>query len=286
MGNIDVRLYNKATPLSVANFLGYVSRGDYQNTMIHRAADNPDGSNFVIQGGGYKFDGTTQQEPKNFPFITQQPPVLNEPGISNIRGTLAYAKTSDPNSATSEWFFNMQNNSFLDSPANGAFTVFGRVVGSGMSVADSIANLLTFGFMGDWSEAPMRNYTEDDYQGFVPVGGNNVVSMNIIVLNYPKGDYDFNGKVDSNDYLVWKNNFGSTTAAEADGNGDGIVNAADYTIWRDSFNQMSGPGSGASAAVSEPSCMSLAQITAVLWLVWFAAADLSSIIRLSGLCIT
>jgi cyclophilin family peptidyl-prolyl cis-trans isomerase len=276
VGNIDVRLYNQATPLSVANFLGYLNRGDYQNTMIHRSIPG-----FVIQGGGWKYDGTTQVEPQNFPQITSQPPVLNEPGISNLRGTLSYAKVGPPtgqqptpqtiNSATHEWFFNLANNSGMPPNGldyqNGSFTVFGRVVGNGMNIADAIAALPIYGFQGAWSDAPMRNYTPAQYNDFVPVGGNNVVSMSISVLNYPKGDYNFDGKVDINDLNVWKNSFGSKTAAEADGNGNGVVDDADYTIWRDTFGQISGPGSGAAAAVPEPASVLLFVMAAAMILV-------------------
>jgi cyclophilin family peptidyl-prolyl cis-trans isomerase len=116
-GNIDILLFPTA-PLTVANFLGYVSRGDYNNVLFHRS---PLG--FVLQGGGYR----TYASPDVFERIPTLSPVQNEPGISNLTGTIAMAKLGgNPNSATNEFFFNLQDNAANLDFQNGGFTVFGR----------------------------------------------------------------------------------------------------------------------------------------------------------------
>ena len=118
-GNIDVRMYDAATPLSVANFLNYAHSNRYDGTFIHRVPQAPASqgggtANFIIQGGGFALNNSIFAAA---PIVTD-PPVVNEPGISNLRGTLAFAKSARLNSATSQWFFNIGNNSFLDLPAN------------------------------------------------------------------------------------------------------------------------------------------------------------------------
>lgn len=137
LGNIDIELFDDDAPKTVANFLRYVIRGDYNNIAIHRSVPG-----FVIQGGGYTF------HPRIGIFhIPTDPPVLNEfsPLHSNSRGTIAMAKGNDPDSATSEWFINLVDNGnrdpyWLDS-TNGGYTVFGRVSDPGMAVVDTIASL-------------------------------------------------------------------------------------------------------------------------------------------------
>lgn len=134
-GSVDVELYDVEKPITSANFIRYVADGSYQSMFFHRVV--PD---FIIQGGGFRAIniGQTNEQAIN---VQIRPTITNEFGVGpflpNGPGTIAMAKTSDPNSATSQFFFNLRNNTSLDATNNaGGFTVFGRVI-RGTNVLES-----------------------------------------------------------------------------------------------------------------------------------------------------
>lgn len=130
-GDIVVQLNDKKAPITVRNFLEYVKSDFYSGTIFHRVVPG-----FVIQGGGYTIDNKARQ--------TRPPiPIESRNGLKNVRGTIAMARTSDPASATSQFFINLVNNNNLNATRTGwGYTVFGHVV-SGMNVVDKIASLPT-----------------------------------------------------------------------------------------------------------------------------------------------
>ncbi len=129
---VDIALFDAQTPQTVANFLAYLDAGRYQNNFFHRSVPG-----FIVQNGGFYFENDT-----TYNLVPTFPAVPNEPLLSNLRGTLAMAKLGgDPNSATSQWFINLADNSANLDAQNGGFTVFGRVLGAGMNVADAIAEI-------------------------------------------------------------------------------------------------------------------------------------------------
>lgn len=135
-GVIKLELFSDDTPLTVENFLNYVESGQYDGTFFHRSVPG-----FVLQGGGFAFDPDRGDFFSSGTYrIFQGDPVRNEPGISNVRGTVAMAKLGgDPDSATNQWFFNLADNSANLDAQNGGFTVFGQVLEDGMTVVDAIA---------------------------------------------------------------------------------------------------------------------------------------------------
>lgn len=138
LGTMDFILYNAETPQTVTNFMHYVNSGKYSDVIFHRTASLESGTPFIIQGGGFNGTGTASDFAK-VPVNPDVSGVPNEPGINNVRGTIAMAKLGgNPNSATDQFFVNLNDNRSILDAQNGGFTVFGRVAGNGMEVADDI----------------------------------------------------------------------------------------------------------------------------------------------------
>jgi len=148
-GNITIELYENEAPITVKNFLSYVSEGFYNNLIFHRVIPN-----FMIQGGG--FDSKMNQKPP-------KDPIKNEArrGLNNKRGTLAMARTNVINSATAQFFINLVNNDFLNHKDNSSsgfgYAVFGEVI-EGMDVVDSIGITRTHAY-GTYENVPMKTIT-------------------------------------------------------------------------------------------------------------------------------
>ncbi len=144
-GDIKIALDEKNAPVSVQNFLTYAQDGFYNNTIFHRVIDG-----FMIQGGG--FESNMQQK-------KTKAPIENEAnnGLKNNRGTVAMARTSDPHSATAQFYINLQDNDFLNysAPTNQGwgYAVFGKVI-AGMEVVDKIAKVKT-GSVGFHRDVPV-----------------------------------------------------------------------------------------------------------------------------------
>ena len=145
-GKITIELLNKEAPLSVANFIEYTKSGFYNGTVFHRVIPN-----FMIQGGGFTADlgqketrGTLKNEANN--------------GLRNLRGTVAMARRSEPDSATAQFFINLSENNFLDhqdeTNAGWGYAVFARVT-AGMDVVDKIAATATT-TVGPLSDVPAQ----------------------------------------------------------------------------------------------------------------------------------
>lgn len=176
MGDFEVALFDETAPASVKNFLDYVNSNAYKNNIFHRSIQD-----FVVQAGGYKI-GPPTGEDKIFSIypVTTKPAVKNEPKISNLLGTLAYAKLgNNANSATSQWFFNLDNNSANLDYQNGGFTVFGQVINNGMTIVNSIAALKTETLNDNFTDIPLIDFmanTKLEEDNFVTI-------YNIIVID-------------------------------------------------------------------------------------------------------
>lgn len=143
-GDIELELHSQEAPETVDNFLDYVDAGFYENTIFHRVIPG-----FMIQGGGFNTQGVQKE---TNPAISLE----SNNGLKNKRSTVAMARTSVPDSATSQFFINLDDNDFLNyQPNNPGYAVFATVV-SGMDVVDEIAQLQT------GSNGPHQDWPVDD----------------------------------------------------------------------------------------------------------------------------
>ena len=146
MGDIVIELNEQAAPVTVKNFLGYVEDGFFDGKIFHRVIKD-----FMIQGGGFTAEMVQGQT---------RDPIKNEAGngLKNDRGTIAMARTNDPDSATAQFFINHKNNDFLNYAGEGnpGYAVFGKTIES-MDVVDTIASVQTTtqGGMGDVPVEPV-----------------------------------------------------------------------------------------------------------------------------------
>jgi len=152
LGDITIELNAEKAPATVENFLTYVKEGFYNGKIFHRVI-----SDFMIQGGGFNTD--MEQAPTHDPIVNE---AAN--GLKNDRGTIAMARTNDPQSATAQFFINVKDNDPLNytSPAQPGYAVFGQVV-EGMDVVDAIKQVKTTQRMATMQgqQAPMSDVPEE-----------------------------------------------------------------------------------------------------------------------------
>ncbi|MEO5754614.1 MAG: peptidylprolyl isomerase, partial [Chthoniobacterales bacterium] len=180
LGDIDVVLFDQKTPITVDNFLRYIDSGAFYPTdlvtgdpaplFFHRS---PDPDDFVIQSGGYAAAQDLLNPPAIFPTpVPQFDPIVNEarPDLHNVRGTISMAKLpNDPDSATSQWFINLIDNSGPPSnldTTNGGYAVFGQVTTPSLAVIDTISDVptydATFLYGTAFMDLPLRNYSDSN----------------------------------------------------------------------------------------------------------------------------
>lgn len=163
LGNFEVLLDPSAAPISVSNFSVYAKRGAYDRSIIHRSTTyNPTGIQ-IVQGGGFELVVNTLVP------VATDPPIPLESGVANTRGTLAMARGDLPNSATSQWYFNVQSNPGLDFN----YAIFGRVMGTGMSVVDAIGQVTVY----NASQALGFAFTE------LPLLADSLSTENLVLIN-------------------------------------------------------------------------------------------------------
>ncbi len=257
-GDFQVNLYDETTPVTVENFLSYTNASNYNNSVIHRSIPG-----FIVQGGGFEVD--TVDNISSLSAVPTQSSIINEPIYSNVRATIAMAKTANNiNSATNQWFFNLADNSANLDLQNGGFTVFGEVIGDGMTVIDQIAGLTTCTY-SSFSEIPMHEAAEKGCSNLEqPFSDNFVTIYQVVVVDAsidsassltptPTIDTDNDGVANANDAFPtdsteWLDTDGDGTGnnADTDDDGDGHLDTDDYYPLDASRWEQPSSGSGGS----------------------------------------
>lgn len=168
-GDIVLELDAEKAPISVENFLSYVKNKHYDGTIFHRVMDG-----FMIQGGGFTLTGNKLVEKNTGKAIKNE----SQNGLKNLRGTIAMARTSDPNSATAQFFINVVDNAALDYPNHGGYAVFGKVI-EGMDVVDKIKSTPT-GNMNLTMRHPTTGANFDMPSQNVPVTNMLIISATVV----------------------------------------------------------------------------------------------------------
>jgi len=218
-GDIAIELFPNQAPITVDNFLQYVNSGFYNGLLFHRVVEG-----FVIQGGGfYVYDNTLYQRQAGDPIINE-----SYNGLGNFRGTIAMARTSEPNSATSQFFINHMDNFFLDR-ANAddgfGYCVFGRVL-TGMDVVDAIAQTPVENIGGGFTHFPYPTFVEI-YQAAIAQPG-----------YWLGADLDNSGIVNFEDFAAMAGNW-QKTAEQLQGDLDGnqTVDITDIELFADDWRK-------------------------------------------------
>jgi len=188
IGPINMEMLPAAAPLSVTNFLKYVTDGALEFSLVHRVDEGLG----IIQGGGYRIAFDLSGNVTGLEVVPTRAPIALEYNLPNVRGTVAMARTDDPNSATSQWFINQHDNTAIFNTSNGGgYAVFARVIGGGMNVVDAIGNLtevqgnLTVSGAPDgnvsFGSLPVINYNQEQGLGF----NNFIVTQPRVVPLFP-----------------------------------------------------------------------------------------------------
>lgn len=223
-GNFQIELLPGSAPNTVHNFLNYVSSGAYTDTIFHRSV-----TNFIVQTGGFTSPSTTFTSTSQFATIPTQSPVALEYALPNTLGTVAMARTSDPNSATDQWFINtVDNTNTLGQSNGGGYAVFGKVIGNGMQVVNAIAALST-------------TAADNGVFSTLPLGPNNtLVRISSVTLDSVDGtvfsDNNGNGTLDSGEQGI------SGRTVYIDANNNGVLDSGETSTTTDANGNYSFSG--------------------------------------------